>query len=51
MDMKILLIMDPGLLVPPDGYGGIERLVEYPIQYFYQTQDHIFFASLLHPHV
>ncbi|MEO6490695.1 MAG: glycosyltransferase [Ferruginibacter sp.] len=26
--MRILLIMDPGLLVPPEGYGGIERLVE-----------------------
>ena len=26
--MKILIIMDPGILVPPEGYGGIERLVE-----------------------
>jgi glycosyltransferase involved in cell wall biosynthesis len=25
--MKILLIMDPGILVPPKGYGGHERLV------------------------
>jgi glycosyltransferase involved in cell wall biosynthesis len=25
--MKILLIMDPGILVPPNGYGGHERLV------------------------
>jgi glycosyltransferase involved in cell wall biosynthesis len=25
--MKILLIMDPGILVPPEGYGGHERLV------------------------
>lgn len=26
--MKILLVMDPGILVPPKGYGGIERLVD-----------------------
>ena len=26
--MKILLVMDPGILVPPLGYGGIERIVE-----------------------
>ncbi len=26
--MKILLVMDPGILVPPKGYGGIERIVE-----------------------
>jgi len=25
--MKILLLMDPGILVPPNGYGGHERLV------------------------
>jgi glycosyltransferase involved in cell wall biosynthesis len=25
--LKILLIMDPGIPVPPDGYGGHERLV------------------------
>ena len=25
--MKILLVMDPGILVPPKGYGGIERIV------------------------
>ncbi|CAN5351276.1 glycosyltransferase family 4 protein [soil metagenome] len=25
--MKILLIMDPGIPVPPKGYGGIERIV------------------------
>lgn len=25
--MKILLVMDPGILVPPKGYGGIERVV------------------------
>lgn len=25
--MKILLVMDPGILVPPKGYGGHERLV------------------------
>jgi glycosyltransferase involved in cell wall biosynthesis len=25
--MKILIIMDPGILVPPKGYGGHERLV------------------------
>ncbi len=26
--MKILMIMDPGILVPPKGYGGHERLIE-----------------------
>jgi glycosyltransferase involved in cell wall biosynthesis len=26
--MKILVVMDPGILVPPKGYGGHERLVE-----------------------
>lgn len=26
--MKILIVMDPGILVPPKGYGGIERLIE-----------------------
>lgn len=25
---RILIIMDPGILVPPNGYGGHERLVE-----------------------
>lgn len=25
--MKILIVMDPGILVPPKGYGGHERLV------------------------
>jgi len=25
--MKILIVMDPGILVPPTGYGGIERMV------------------------
>lgn len=32
--MKILLVMDPGILVPPKGYGGHERLVEmFAIEY------------------
>ena len=26
--MKILLIMDPGILIPVRGYGGIERIIE-----------------------
>jgi glycosyltransferase involved in cell wall biosynthesis len=26
--MRILIVMDPGILVPPKGYGGIERIVE-----------------------
>jgi len=26
--MKILIVMDPGILVPPKGYGGIERIIE-----------------------
>jgi glycosyltransferase involved in cell wall biosynthesis len=25
--LRILIITDPGILVPPDGYGGIERIV------------------------
>lgn len=25
--MTILLVMDPGILIPPKGYGGHERLV------------------------
>ncbi len=32
--MKILIVMDPGILVPPKGYGGHERLVEmFAIEY------------------
>jgi glycosyltransferase involved in cell wall biosynthesis len=32
--MKILMVMDPGILVPPNGYGGIERIVEiFAIEY------------------
>lgn len=26
--MKILLVMDPGIMIPVKGYGGIERIVE-----------------------
>ncbi|RYE50221.1 MAG: hypothetical protein EOP48_20150, partial [Sphingobacteriales bacterium] len=26
--MKILLVMDPGILIPVTGYGGIERIIE-----------------------
>ena len=26
--MKILMVMDPGILIPPNKYGGIERIVE-----------------------
>ena len=26
--MRILLIMDPGILIPVKGYGGIERIIE-----------------------
>jgi glycosyltransferase involved in cell wall biosynthesis len=26
--MKVLIVMDPGILVPPKGYGGIERIIE-----------------------
>ncbi len=38
--MKILLIMDPSLIVPPLGYGGIERLVEiFAIEYQRQGHD------------
>jgi glycosyltransferase involved in cell wall biosynthesis len=27
VELKILLVMDPGILVPPKGYGGHERLI------------------------
>jgi glycosyltransferase involved in cell wall biosynthesis len=37
--MKILLVMDPGILVPPKGYGGHERLV-YMFAREYQQQGH-----------
>ena len=37
--MKILLVMDPGILVPPKGYGGHERLV-YMFAKEYQRQGH-----------
>ncbi|RZK12992.1 MAG: glycosyltransferase [Flavobacterium sp.] len=26
--MKILIVMDPGILIPAKGYGGIERIIE-----------------------
>ena len=26
--MKILIVMDPGIMIPVKGYGGHERLVE-----------------------
>ncbi|MCW3090878.1 MAG: hypothetical protein JWP81_1947 [Ferruginibacter sp.] len=26
--MKILIVMDPGILIPVEGYGGIERIIE-----------------------
>jgi glycosyltransferase involved in cell wall biosynthesis len=37
--MKILLVMDPGILVPPKGYGGHERLV-YMFAHQYQKLGH-----------
>lgn len=37
--MKILIVMDPGILVPPKGYGGHERLVAMFAQE-YQRQGH-----------
>lgn len=37
--MKILIIMDPGILVPPKGYGGHERLV-YMFAKQYQKMGH-----------
>jgi glycosyltransferase involved in cell wall biosynthesis len=37
--MKILLVMDPGILVPPKGYGGHERLV-YMFAKEYHRQGH-----------
>lgn len=37
--MRILLVMDPGILVPPKGYGGHERLV-YMFAREYQKRGH-----------
>jgi glycosyltransferase involved in cell wall biosynthesis len=37
--MKILMVMDPGILVPPKGYGGHERLV-YMFAKEYQKLGH-----------
>jgi glycosyltransferase involved in cell wall biosynthesis len=37
--MKILLIVDPGISVPPKGYGGIERIVAM-LAYEYKRQGH-----------
>ncbi|MBS1935773.1 MAG: glycosyltransferase, partial [Bacteroidetes bacterium] len=34
--MKILLVMDPGILVPPKGYGGIERIVALLAEEYYR---------------
>lgn len=38
--MRILLVMDPGILVPPKGYGGIERIVALLAEEYYR-QGHI----------
>ncbi len=37
--MKILLTADPGLPVPPAGYGGIERIVDALVR-FYRKEGH-----------
>src|SRR4051812_9159265 len=37
--MKILIVMDPGILVPPKAYGGHERLV-YMFAREYQRLGH-----------
>jgi glycosyltransferase involved in cell wall biosynthesis len=37
--MRILLVMDPGILLPPKGYGGIERIVALLAQE-YKRQGH-----------
>jgi glycosyltransferase involved in cell wall biosynthesis len=37
--MRILLVMDPGILVPPKGYGGIERIVAL-LAVAYKKQGH-----------
>ena len=37
--MKILLIADPGIPVPPVGYGGIERIV-YLLAKEYKKRGH-----------
>ena len=45
--MKILLVMDPGILVPPKGYGGHERLV-YMFAKEYARLGHEVHLSLIH---
>jgi glycosyltransferase involved in cell wall biosynthesis len=37
--MRILLVMDPGISVPPKGYGGIERIVAL-LAHEYKRQGH-----------
>ena len=34
--MKILMVMDPGILVPPKGYGGIERIIDLLAREYHQ---------------
>jgi len=34
--MRILIVMDPGILVPPKGYGGIERIVALLASEYYR---------------
>ena len=35
--MKILIVMDPGILIPVKGYGGHERLVEMFAKEYHKT--------------
>ncbi len=38
--MKILMVMDPGILIPVTGYGGIERLIDlYAKEYIRQGHE------------
>ena len=37
--MRILLTADPAIAVPPQGYGGIERIVDALVRH-YRTQNH-----------
>ena len=44
--MRVLIIADPGILVPPEGYGGIERIIaDLATEYTNQGHDVDLLAS------
>ena len=47
--MRILIIMDPGILIPVKGYGGHERLVEmFAKEYHRMGHEVHLLLSLIH---